>query len=222
MKEYKIEIHMHSMHSSPCGKLDAKTLAEGYKEAGYDMLVVTEHFSRAAFRRLGRDVHTFEPFLDGYHKVKAAAEPLGMKVLLGAEVRFDGDDNDYLCYGWDQEFFSDPDAIFRMGLEEFYRQTRGMGMWLAQAHPYRDGCTPAPAEFLDAVEVHNAHPRHDSRNYLARAYAEKHGKPMLSGSDCHQKPDIGLSGIWTKELPETEKELADLLRNGRYRMILPK
>ena len=63
MSMYKIETHMHTKYSSKCGWLDAQTLAEGYKAAGYDAVIVTDHYNRTTFDHLGVNLH------DGSDKV---------------------------------------------------------------------------------------------------------------------------------------------------------
>ena len=55
---------------------------------------------------------------------------------------------------------------------------------------------------------------------LALAFA--HANPShlrLSGSDCHRAEDIGMGGILTATLPETEQGFVSLLRSGQYTLI---
>ena len=80
---------------------------------------------------------------------------------------------------------------------------------------------PAPAEYLDGVEVLNLNPRHDSHNDLALAYAKEHHLIMTAGSDCHRPGDQGTTGILSDTLPEDSFGLADLLRSGNYTIIRP-
>ena len=44
----KIELHAHSREVSPCGYLSVEELIRLYKEAGFDALVIANHFSRKA------------------------------------------------------------------------------------------------------------------------------------------------------------------------------
>ena len=41
----KIELHVHSKEISPCGKLSVDEVTTLYKNAGYDVIVLTNHFS---------------------------------------------------------------------------------------------------------------------------------------------------------------------------------
>ncbi|MBQ3725015.1 MAG: PHP domain-containing protein, partial [Oscillospiraceae bacterium] len=172
---YKIEPHLHTTHVSRCGRLEAKEIVAGYKAAGYSALIVTDHFNRTTFDYLGIDPagksDRIGAFLEGYRRVREEGERQGLRVFKGAELRFDECENDYLLYGWANELLAEPEEIFRMGIAAFSPIARGQGALLIQAHPYRHGCTPAIARYLDGVEVYNANPRHDSRDALAVHYA---------------------------------------------------
>ena len=52
---YKIETHLHTTHTSKCGWLDAAALAEGYAQAGYAAVAVTDHYNRDTFEYLDLD-----------------------------------------------------------------------------------------------------------------------------------------------------------------------
>ena len=221
---YKIEPHLHTCHVSPCGHMTAEQLTEAYAAAGYSGIAVTDHYSRYVFQKNGVDitdpsVDAVDRFLTGFRLMQEEGAKRGLTIYKGAELRFDECDNDYLLYGWDDELLADPDKIFRMGIAGFSKLAREAGALLIQAHPYRHGCTPAIACYLDGIEVINANPRHDSRNELAKAYAEEFGLIATAGSDCHRPPDVGLAGICTEKLPADSKELAQLIRSGEYQIF---
>ena len=46
---YKIELHMHTKYGSGCGQMEEKALVDGYLKAGYQAVVVTDHFCRDSF-----------------------------------------------------------------------------------------------------------------------------------------------------------------------------
>ena len=150
---YKIEPHLHTTHVSRCGRLEAKEIVAGYKAAGYSALIVTDHFNRTTFEHLGIDPagksDRIGAFLEGYRRVREECERQGLRVFKGAELRFDECENDYLLYGWANELLAEPEEIFRMGIAAFSPIARGQGALLIQAHPYRHGCTPAIARYLD-------------------------------------------------------------------------
>ena len=220
---YKIETHLHTVHSSKCGWLDAATLTEAYRAAGYAGIIVTDHFNRDTFRYLNVDLSSdtdkVRAFLGGYDRMAEEGAKRGLRIYKGAELRFDECENDYLLFGWPDGLLADPEAVFRMGVAAFAPLARAAGAVIVQAHPYRRGCTPAIARYLDGVEVANRNPRHENYNDRAAEYAQQFGLLGLSGSDCHQPPDIGLGGILTEELPEDSNAMAALIRSGAYTLI---
>ena len=220
---YKLETHLHTCHSSPCGKVDAPTICRLYAQAGYAGIVVTDHFFRYTCKPNCWDIpydRFFDVFLRGYQQMCEAAVPYGLKIYKGAEVRFDGSVNDYLLYNYPDYLLQDPDTVFSMGLERFSALCREAGALLIQAHPYRGECTPADPRFLDGAETQNRHPRHENKNHLALQYAEQNPRLIrLSGSDFHREQDAGCGGILVEALPENEQELAQLLRSGNYQLI---
>lgn len=220
---HKIEPHLHTTYVSRCGRLEAAEIVSGYKAAGYSALIVTDHYNRTTFDYLGVDPagagDRIGAFLEGYRRVREEGEKQGIRVFKGAELRFDESENDYLLYGWRDELLADPEAIFRMGVAAFSPIARGQGALLIQAHPYRHGCTPAIARYLDGVEVYNANPRHDSRDHLAREYAREFGLIATAGSDCHRTEDIARSGILTERLPSDSMEMMRLLRSRNFTLL---
>lgn len=220
---YKIETHLHTVYSSRCGHLDAQTLVSAYLERGYHGIVVTDHFSRVTCEFLNADLsrptHAAELFLRSYHLLREEGLRRGMQIYKGAEFRFDGSDNDYLVIGYPDELLYDPDTTFKEGLPAFSRRCRETGALLIQAHPYRDGCTPADPQYLDGVEVHNRNPNREDRDAPALEFARKYGLIQTSGSDCHRPNQIGNGGILCETLPQTDAELLTLLRSGEYTLI---
>ncbi len=220
---YKIETHLHTLYSSSCGQLTADEIVEGYLAAGYSGLILTDHYNRDTFRHLNIDTTGPEDklaaFLTGYHKLLDAGEKKGLKIYRGAEVRFDGSWNDYLLYGYSDVLLTDPETVFTMGVEAFYKLVQKDGALLIHAHPYRNGGIPTTAAALDGVEVLNMNHHHDNRNDLALAFAQKHGLLETSGSDCHETAHIGNGGILVERLPENDRELVSLLRGRNYRLI---
>lgn len=220
---YKIETHLHTTHVSQCGQMEAAQIAQMYKEAGYSALIVTDHYNRTTFDYLGIDPagsgDRIGAFLEGYRLLREEGKKLGLRVFKGAELCFDESENDYLFYGWRDDLLAEPDRIFRMGIAAFAPMARAQGGLIIQAHPYRRGCTPAIACYLDGVEVINSNPRHNSRNERAREYAEEYGLIATSGSDCHRVEDVGLAGIACESLPSDSMQMARLLRSRRYTLL---
>ena len=117
---YRIETHLHTTYISHCGWLGAQAIMKYYSACGYDAICVTDHYNRECFDYADIDLTTpgskTQAFLLGYHRLKREAEKYNIRVYAGAELRFDGSDNDYLLYGFHDELLADPDRVMREGL----------------------------------------------------------------------------------------------------------
>ena len=220
---FKIETHLHSRYGSACATLTAEEIVQGYLDAGYSGLILTDHYNRDTFQMLKVDLagdqDKLESYLTGYRQLYKEGTARGLKIYRGAEVRFDGSENDYLLYGYSDELLKDPELVFTMGVEKFYERVKAEGALLIHAHPYRNGGQPTSPLALDGVEVLNAHHHHDNRNDMALLFARQHGLLETAGSDCHEPPHIGRSGIISEYLPQNEEELVALIRSGKYELI---
>lgn len=222
---YKIETHLHTKLISQCGWMYPDELARVYHEGGYAAICVTDHYNRTCFDYA--DIDLFGPgdkmdaFLEGYRQLKKEAQQYGIRVYEGAELRFDQCENDYLIYGFSHELLADPDTVMKMGIQNFIELSRADGAVLVQAHPFRPSCIPAPAEYLDGIEVCNLNPRHNGHDDMAMAYAVRHNLIQTGGSDCHRPGDQCTGGIITDMLPKDSFEFAALLRSGNYQIITP-
>lgn len=223
MYEYRIETHLHTNHVSECSWLGAEALAESYQKAGYAAIAVTDHYSRITFDYLGLDPAApgdkIGPFLSGFHRMEDEGAKRGLKIFKGAELCFDESCNDYLLFHYPDELLAEPEDVFRMGIAAFAPLARAVGALLIQAHPYRGKCTPADACYLDGIEVVNGSPRYENNNNKAEQFARHFNLIRTGGSDCHRTEDIGRSGITSSILPESDAELAWLLREGAYTVI---
>lgn len=143
---YRIETHLHTTYISRCGWLGAEAIMKYYTACGYDAICVTDHYNRECFDYAEIDLTTpgskTQAFLQGYHRLKREAEKYNIRVYAGAELRFDGSDNDYLLYGFHDELLADPDRVMREGLAAFAPQYRADGALLVQAHPFRKNAPP--------------------------------------------------------------------------------
>ncbi len=194
-----------------------------YVAAGYDAIVLTNHFSPPAREALIAKGMESGDFHRLYHETVEKAQAIGKErglLVLGAyELRFSCNANDYLVYGMTEEFTRDYSPIFTNGVAAFSEAARQNGFLLYQAHPFRNGMTVTKPEILFGIEVQNTHPRHDSRNDIAMAWAAKYGLHKIAGSDCHQIQDVGTSAIITDETVRNEEDLVEILKNDRFTII---
>lgn len=218
----KIDTHVHTSEVSPCGKVPAQEMMRMYKDAGYDLVIVTDHlFPTLKTLAAGKNAaEKAEIWLSGYRVAREEGEKIGLKVLLGAELRLEKYGNeDFLAFGLQEE---DVPWIFAMleeanSVAEMSARVRGRGLFLVQAHPYRPGLRAQNPALLDGVEAYNGNPRHNSSNHLALQHGLSGALRLLSGSDAHQPQDVGRGGL---NVPETICDNAswlEWLRNGAAR-----
>ncbi|MEJ6950646.1 PHP domain-containing protein [Natronospora cellulosivora (SeqCode)] len=221
MSEYKIELHAHSSETSPCGMIEAKELVKMYKDANYQALVMTDHYYDRFFEMVDwlSWQEKMDNYLVGYREAKEMGEKVGLTVLLGIEITFQENTNDYLVFGLDEKFLRDIPELYKYTLKEFRELSREEDILIYHAHPYRKGNKPAPADLLDGLEVYNGNPRHQSFNQLAEEYAKRYKMKMISGSDFHQKEDLARGGIIAKEKVSNMAELLKLLKSDEYKLI---
>ncbi len=221
----RIETHLHTAECDKCVSICAKDIVSLYKEAGYDGIVITDHYFALSAEWFGieqteKNHKAFiDRWLEGYRNAKEAADELGMTVLLGAEVRFDGKNiNDYLIYGLTEEFFYNAPYLNKLdGLPELLKYLPE-GAVAVQAHPFRDAMTVADPSQLFGIEVHNGG-TDKKRNALAEQFAELYGKRKLSGSDFHARAHLARGGI-EAELPiNNSEDFIRTLREGKYTLI---
>ena len=219
---YRIELHAHTSPVSPCSAMTPIDLVRTYKRAGADALVITNHFIKTVFREGMSREEAIAYYLADYRAAREEGERLGVRVLLGAEIRFPENLNDYLVYGIGE---GDIGALYdSLGgdLADFYTAYSNEHRVIAQAHPFRKNMILADTAYLDGIEVFNLHPGHNSRISLAAVHAQRSGKLVLGGSDYHRATDFmeegsaGVCFLRAPRLPENSYALADLLRSRDY------
>ena len=214
---YKIELHAHSRPVSSCSKLLVPELIARLKEQGYHEVVLTNHFSSG-----GKFMKTDDPvatYLADYYAAREEGERAGIRVLLGAEYRFNENNNDYLVFGVDEAMLRETCRRFDMTFHQFYEEYHSDDLLIMQAHPFRPGLEQMAPDHMDGVEAFNVHPHHNSMIALAARWGQENNIPILTiGTDLHNPGFEGLSATRTKVLPENEKELVALLRSGDYMM----
>ena len=217
---FKTELHCHSAGISFCASVTVDEIVEKYVRAGYTSILLTNHFESGTMRRHGcEDYGAFlEKFVEEWKKLRDAAAGR-LNVLFGAELRFDGNINDYLLYGVTPEFLLAHPDVFSMSPETFSHIAREAGILFIHAHPFRNGMKVINPQYLDGIEVFNGHIRHDSRNDVASMWAKKYGLIKTSGSDMHIHVDQPDAGIMTESPITSVEQLASVIRSGKYTLI---
>ncbi len=211
--KYKTELHAHTSPASGCSQITPEYMVKAYKALGYTCVALTNHF---IFDDLAPAADKISRILDDYEKTKEIGDKAGLNIILGAEIRFLENFNDYLIYGIEE---GELDAIYPMlefGIDNFYKVYKNDKNVIIQAHPFRESCTPANPDSIDGVEVFNVHPHHNSKIAVAAKFAKEHDKIITVGTDFHHHGHEGLSAILTKEPITNSYQLADVLKKRDY------
>lgn len=216
MKNYLFDMHIHTKESSSCGRVCAEDIVKRYKELGYDGLCITDHYTDAQFRRHGS---TYEEQVQGYlagYRAAKKFEDENFHIILGMELRFLENDNDYLVYGFDEDFVLNNNLTQYKNPEEFRPVIEENNLIMFQAHPFRVNMTVIDPELVDGIEVYNGHGDHNSSNDVAYKWAKKYNKRMLSGSDFHGNITMEPGGVYFEEYLSDSKQVAKALKEEKY------
>lgn len=212
---YKTELHLHTSPASSCSEVSPERAAFLYANLGYHSIVVSNHFDpNIRFREDKK--RCIETYLADYREALKYGIKYGLNVILGCEIRFTENNNDYLLFGIDESTLDLVYDSLELGIEHFSKMFRSEESLLIQAHPFRNHMTQVAPEYLDGIEAFNMHPHHNSRVSLANRYAKEHRMMTTVGTDFHHPGHEGLSALLTKTELKTSKEIVDVLRSGDY------
>ncbi len=229
-KVFKFDIHLHTYEGSICGKSKAEDIVNVYKNAGYDGVVITDHFftgnSRAP-KDLPWEERAYLMF-EGYRKAKEIGDKIGLKVFGGFEYFDKG--SDFLVYGIYEDFIAKHPELPEMKITDALTLFRENGGFVIHAHPLRIskyqrsmGFHLYP-DFVDAIEVYNGAQdekanKFDPRgNVFAKYYADQTDLPQTAASDTH---DINLrygGSMLFERNPEDIFELTDMIRKKEFKI----
>jgi hypothetical protein len=210
---YKYETHLHTREVSCCGNVPARESVILYREAGYTGMVVTDHYFKLYFDKLGEISwnEKIECLLKGYRAAREEGIKNNFTVLLGIELRFVDMPHDFLVYGIDEEFLKDNPKLYELGIEKFSAliKEKKKEILIYQAHPFRGNIAAIDKRLIDGIEVYNGHMEHDSQNNLALKYAQEHNLLKISGTDFHETHHIARGGV---ELTEQVFDMEQFVR----------
>lgn len=215
--KFKTDLHVHTKPVSRCAEIDVETTVAYYKERGFDGIVLTNHFSRIAFPEGKSREEWVEYYLSDYRHAKALGDKCGLSVILGMEIRFPENANDYLVYGIDETDIPLAYDMIDGSYEQFYREFKNEKNVIVQAHPFRCGMVLQNLEILDGIEVYNMHPNHNASVSLAAKLESEHPSMIVTGgTDFHHDGHQGMCAVRTKEMPHDSFEIAEILKGGDY------
>lgn len=224
MEGFLYEPHAHTAETSKCGHLPAAEVVERYAAKGFSGLAVTDHLHGEYLSRVDRGGSwdaVVDHFLTGYRAAKARGDQLGLDVLLGAELRFPENDNDYLVYGFDETWLRANPYLCRMHAREFFAKYRDQVL-IIHAHPYRDGNVEVFEDAVHGVELLNASPRHTQDDERTLDLCRRHPAYLrLAGSDTHRVGDEARAGVCLPRRVQTSRACREALQTRRFHLWSP-
>ncbi len=220
-RTYKYELHCHTSDVSLCAASSAVEAVEFYKSAGYDGIVITDHYSPQTFLfHKSLFPHKYiDRYTKGYRRAKEAAGE-NFTVLLGCEVRFFCTIDDFLIYGVTEDFLKKSGNLMKLYLKRLFKLCDENGLLLLEAHPFRELRFRHNPKYLHGCEVFNGKDKGRPANDKARIWAESCGFAVTtSGGDFHNKKDAVPGGIITEEPIKTNEDLLRILRSGSFTLI---
>lgn len=225
--KYKYEIHCHTSETSRCSNLSGAELAEFYKDAGYNGIIVSDHFFNgnttiprntgiAGDRKYSWEERV-ELFCMGYENAYRRGVEIGIDVFFSWEYSYLG--ADYLTYGLDKEWLLANSDIESLPITDYFKRVREAGAFIIHAHPFRQaeyisGIFLFP-ERTEAVEVINSS-MSDIVNFRAKWYADNYNLINVAGSDTHYKNKTYLSAMVYGERLKDIKDFINKTRNKEF------
>jgi histidinol phosphatase-like PHP family hydrolase len=203
---FKFDTHIHTQEVSKCGKVPAAELAAMYRERGYSGLVITDHYYKRYFDKLGGmswDLK-IDAYMEGYNKAVQYGKTNDLNVLLGLELQFNEENKE----------------LYNMDIESFHSLVKDKDILIYHAHPYRSVLNRVSSSFIDGVEVYNGNIKHNSHNDKALRFAKNHNLKMISGSDFHRTEDLGRGGIIISENVSTVKDFVNILKTDKIHSLI--
>lgn len=217
ISEYKFqtELHAHTSPASSCSEIPPELMIENYSRLGYDSVVITNHFY-PGMKNYDDKEKCISDYLQDYNDAVKLGKEHNINVILGCEIRFSENMNDYLVYGIDEKFFEKAYEYLDKGIECFSKEFRSDDLVIFQAHPFRDGMVNANPEFLDGIEAFNMHPGHNSRIGFSCRYAKENSLLVCGGTDYHHPNHEGMISLLTKEKMQTSYDVSRILKSKDY------
>lgn len=201
------DLHAHSSGISKCCRIPYNEVIQTALQNGIDAIVLTNHYQSSYIGEDGLD-GLVEKYIAEYTAAEAYGASVGCRVIFGIEVTAELYPNVHmLIYGVQPSFLRKHPSIFGYTQREMYEAVKAENGLLIQAHPFRNGTTVLPIEYLDGVEI-NCHPLY-KKSHSEELYDLAKQKRMILtvGGDYHAdtyRPKCGMV------LPDGIKNTVDL------------
>lgn len=232
---YRYETHLHTCQGSLCGKSTGAEHARFYQKAGYQGIIITDHFcgGNTAMPKEGAWKDRIDAFCKGYEEAQEEGKKIGLDVFFGWEECFsrDGGRDEYLIYGLDKQWLYDHPEVEHWTRKQCYEAVHAAGGCMIQAHPFRKRDyikeIRLGLQFCDGIEAANLF-NDQWADVCAMRYAKEFNLVTIAGSDNHLSNMPGrtephlLYGIELDEKLGGIHDLVHIIRNrGKIGVVVP-
>ena len=236
-KGFYVQLHLHTSETSRCGRATGAEMARACKDAGYDLIAITDHFFNANIA-CEQDIpweDKVEFLFRGYYAAKEEGDRIGLEVIRGWETytSFTPYENgawrdmqrgpELLTYGLDEKFLLAHPDVDKLPYYEYIRLVTEAGGRIIHAHPYRRRpyipiFAPDPKS-VEAYEVFNPCNGDEAADRAAYAEAKKHGLLKFAGCDAHRTEGVGFAAMRFERPVHTIDEIFTAARSGESQII---
>lgn len=224
MNTHRYDLHVHTKETSRCGHIFAADMVNLYKQLGYSGIAITDHLHEEYIQSLpspGNWDACVDAYLKGYKAAAQAGKQQGVDVILGLEIRFADNDNDFLIYGVEEDFLRANPYLYRTNIAGFWEKYSNQ-LLILQAHPYRGGGVDLHPDCLHGIEVINCNPRHNSHNEKAVELSREYPHLLRTcASDAHRPGDEGGAALLFSSRIANSLACKKALERGGYRLECP-
>lgn len=215
--KYKYDLHIHTSPVSPCGDFSPEEVVDKYIELGCQGIVLTNHFQPHLVDKFENPDDFVKYFLNDFYCAREYGDKKGFDVILGIEMRFPENNNDYLVYGIGESDIYLASRYVHTDYVTFYKNFKTEENLIIQAHPFRKGCCLQDTDMLDGIEVFNLHPGHNSAiGFAAKAAFDNPHLLKTGGTDFHHETHQGMCvTLFSKRITDSYM-LANTLRSKNY------
>ena len=214
---YRYETHLHTVQGSLCGRSTGAEQARFYKEAGYQGVIITDHFcgGNTAMPKEGKWKDRIDAFCKGYEDALEEGKKIGLDVFFGWEECFSRDDgrDEYLIYGLDKQLLYDHPETEFWTRKQYYEAVHAAGGCMIQAHPFRRRDyikkISLGLQFCDGIEAANIF-NDQFADVCAMRYAKENDLVTIAGSDNHLSGIEGRTEAHLLYGIELEEKLTDI------------
>ena len=207
---YSTELHAHTFPVSACAGLSASEVVNIYKETGVNSLVITNHLN--PHWTDGTPSQKAEEYLSDYRLAKDAGGK-DVNVILGVEIRFPENCNDYLVYGVCEDDLEHFISLIPYGIENFYKEVKNDKNVIIQAHPFREYMVLAPAHAIDGIETLNLCTFRNGKPSTSFQCAKENNFIVSGSSDFHHKGQQALCLMKTQSEMKDSYDVANALKS---------